>query len=122
MIMKYAKRSLAVCLTALMLLSSVPLTGIPGLFAQVGPSVLPGVIAAPVAQAAGGGTLTKEDGTEANVGDPLATGMSFTKNGGAKLTVAVLGDVDCDGAVTSADARYTLRRAVDLEDPRSWLK
>ena len=77
--------------------------------------VVPGVTGAQLLAAAGGGTLKKEDGTAANAADPLATGMTFEKTGGALLTVIALGDSDKDGKITAGDARLALRRAVDLE-------
>ena len=66
-------------------------------------------------QAGSGASLFTADGKPADPKAPLATDMTLVKSDGKKLTVVVLGDVNADGAVSTADARLSLRKAVGLE-------
>lgn len=44
-----------------------------------------------------------------------ATGMVLEFSDGTKYEIVVLGDADCDGVVSSSDARLALRASVGLE-------
>ncbi len=65
--------------------------------------------------------IQNSDGKEAKKDAPIATGMKIVmKDAAGKVvdtkTIVVPGDVDCDGAISSSDARETLRKSVGLED------
>ena len=47
--------------------------------------------------------------------DTVFTGMRVKIFGEGVCEIVVMGDPDCDGAITSADARYALRLSVNLE-------
>ncbi len=47
------------------------------------------------------------------------TGMTLVLADGKEYTIAVFGDVDCDGKISAADARLALRASVGLEDYKS---
>ncbi len=65
---------------------------------------------------AGKNAVIKDRSGSAVSADKLpGTGMTLMFSDGKQYTVIVLGDVDCDGAVTAADARLVLRAAVGLE-------
>lgn len=74
-----------------------------------------GVKAADVRSAAHGAKLLDRYGNAVNDDMPLATGMKLVFDS-AIFEIAVLGDVDGDGAISVADARLALRQAVSLEN------
>lgn len=74
-----------------------------------------GVSAADVRSAAHGAKLLDRFGNAVNDDMPLATGMKLVFDS-AIFEIAVLGDVDGDGAISVADARLALRQAVSLEN------
>ncbi len=66
-------------------------------------------------KAAKGGKLADSSGNEITNGNtPLATGMKILP-GNSEICVSILGDVDCDGDIDVADARFALRAAVKLD-------
>lgn len=66
-------------------------------------------------KAAKGGKLTDSSGNEITNGNtPLATGMKILLDN-SEVRVSILGDVDCDGDIDVADARFALRAAVKLD-------
>lgn len=73
-----------------------------------------GVKAVDVRIAAHGAKLLDRYGNAVNDDMPLATGMKLVFDS-AIFEIAVLGDVDGDGAISVADARLALRQAVNLE-------
>ena len=58
--------------------------------------------------------IVDKDGKEVDENAPLATGMKLYI-GFEFVEIAVLGDVDCDGAIGVSDARLALRAAVQLD-------
>ena len=65
--------------------------------------------------AATGAKILDKDGNEVSDTAPLATGMKIFLND-KTVEIAMLGDVDCNGEITVADARLALRQAVSLEN------
>lgn len=74
-----------------------------------------GVKAVDVRIAAHGAKLLDRFGNAVNDDMPLASGMKLVFDS-AFFEIAVLGDVDGDGAISVADARLALRQAVSLEN------
>ena len=74
-----------------------------------------GVKAADVRSAAHGAKLLDRFGNAVNDDMPLASGMKLVFHS-AIFEIAVLGDVDGDGAISVADARLALRQVVSLEN------
>ena len=74
-----------------------------------------GVKAVDVRIAAHGAKLLDRFGNAVNDDMPLASGMKLVFHS-AIFEIAVLGDVDGDGAISVADARLALRQAVSLEN------
>lgn len=74
-----------------------------------------GVKAVDVHSAAHGAKLLDRFGNAVNDDMPLASGMKLVFHS-AIFEIAVLGDVDGDGAISVADARLALRQAVSLEN------
>jgi hypothetical protein len=60
----------------------------------------------------GNGPVTPED--------DVCSGMEITLRYKKKATLVILGDVDGDSQITSADARLALRYSVMLDDPAPW--
>ena len=73
-----------------------------------------------LALAGEGASVKDQKGASVAADKPLGSGMTLTKADGTALTVVVKGDNDGDGAITSADARFALRTAVELETPDGW--
>lgn len=79
---------------------------------------LPGVNAGALLKTSNASYITDKNGKRLADKIPLATGMRIVlESGSTKLQkdICVLGDVDCDGAVTVNDARAALRAAVKLD-------
>ena len=66
-------------------------------------------------QQARGGYVTASDGTRPTEDEAVRTGMTLVLADGSRLDIAVYGDVNGDGRVSSADARLALRGSVGLE-------
>ncbi len=73
-----------------------------------------------LSQSTEGAYVTNKDGEVMMNTSYPATGMIFVFANDKKASVIVKGDVDCDGHITSADARLTLRRSVGLEMFKEW--
>lgn len=79
---------------------------------------LPGVNAGALLKTSNASYITDKNGKRLADKIPLATGMRIVlESGSTKLQkdICILGDVDCDGAVTVNDARAALRAAVKLD-------
>ena len=79
---------------------------------------LPGVTSGALLKTSNASYITDKNGKRLADKIPLATGMRIVlESGSTKLQkdICVLGDVDCDGAVTVNDARAALRAAVKLD-------
>lgn len=79
---------------------------------------LPGVTSGALLKTSNASYITDKNGKRLADNIPLATGMRIVlESGSTKLQkdICVLGDVDCDGAVTVNDARAALRAAVKLD-------
>ena len=79
---------------------------------------LPGVNAGALLKTSNASYITDKNGKHLADKIPLATGMRIVlESGSTKLQkdICILGDVDCDGAVTVNDARAALRAAVKLD-------
>ena len=79
---------------------------------------LPGVTSGALLKTSNASYITDKNGKRLANNIPLATGMRIVlESGSAKLqkSICILGDVDCDGAVTVNDARAALRAAVKLD-------
>ena len=79
---------------------------------------LPGVNAGALLKTSNASYITDKNGKRPADKIPLATGMRIVlESGSTKLQkdICILGDVDCDGAVTVNDARAALRAAVKLD-------
>ncbi|MBR6780085.1 MAG: leucine-rich repeat protein, partial [Clostridia bacterium] len=66
-------------------------------------------------QAGEGAKLYKADGTEKKADAKIGTGDKLVLSDGTEIVVSVLGDINGDGEVATADARLVLRKAVNLE-------
>ncbi len=79
---------------------------------------LPGVNAGALLKTSNASYITDKNGKRLADKIPLATGMRIVLESGStklKKDICILGDVDCDGAVTVNDARAALRAAVKLD-------
>lgn len=79
---------------------------------------LPGVTSGALLKTSNASYITDKNGKRLADKIPLATGMRIVlESGSTKLQkdICILGDVDCDGAVTVNDARAALRAAVKLD-------
>ncbi|MBQ3087220.1 MAG: hypothetical protein IJC45_07790 [Clostridia bacterium] len=66
-------------------------------------------------QAEKGAKLIKADGTDKNQDEKVGTGDKLVLSDNTEIVISVLGDINGDGAITTADARLALRKAVGLE-------
>ena len=79
--------------------------------------IVSGVSFAQLMERAGNGSSIKDgNGNELPTDKLPATGMLLVLPDGKEHEIVVLGDVDCDGAVSTSDARLALRASVGLED------
>lgn len=79
---------------------------------------LPGITSGALLKTSNASYITDKNGKRLANNIPLATGMRIVlESGSTKLQkdICILGDVDCDGAVTVNDARAALRAAVKLD-------
>ena len=96
----------------------VKTTDIGKMFADGIVGALPGVNAGALLKTSNASYITDKNGKRLADKIPLATGMRIVlESGSTKLQkdICILGDVDCDGAVTVNDARAALRAAVKLD-------
>ncbi|MBR3596371.1 MAG: leucine-rich repeat protein [Clostridia bacterium] len=68
-----------------------------------------------LSQAGEGAKILDKDGHELPVDKLPCTGMTLKLSDGTKYIIVVLGDADCDGNLSSSDARLALRASVGLE-------
>lgn len=66
--------------------------------------------------------ILKADGTKLKNSETVGSGMTLVKSDKTEETIIVKGDIDGNGKIDAADARFALRTAVNLEKPNDWQK
>ncbi len=67
-----------------------------------------------------GAVVRDRDGRAVGRKEKVASGMVLETKDGSRYTLSVKGDTDGDSLITAADARRTLRFALELETPQPW--